>query len=87
VLSLQIVAHNSTTIANCSAFCAANFYSLAIISPDWLCRCSMQLPDEVNRWTHVNCTTHQSADGGDGAAGTAGTPAAVYYLHSGAHLL
>uniref|UniRef100_A0A383V5Q6 GH16 domain-containing protein n=1 Tax=Tetradesmus obliquus TaxID=3088 RepID=A0A383V5Q6_TETOB len=72
------LAYNASTIVNCSAVCAASFYSLAIISPDWRCRCSMQLPDEADRWRDDNCTAAAAAAGS--AAG--GVPAAVYYLHA-----
>lgn len=79
-LHMQELSYDASTIGSCSAFCAASFYSLAIISPDWRCRCSMQLPDEADRWRDDNCT----AAAGSAAAGV---PAAVYYLHAGAHAL
>jgi hypothetical protein len=64
---------NASTIGGCSSLCASEYYSLAIITPDWLCICSMALPGEADRWPDANCTA-QADDG---------TPAAVYYLHAG----
>jgi hypothetical protein len=72
------MAYNASTIASCCTMCASEFYSLAIITPDWLCGCSMSLPGDADRWSDANSTAQ--ADDGDNAWGA---PAAVYCLHAG----
>jgi len=68
--ALQARQYNYSSIKQCMPACRQQGYSLAIITPDFACRCAIATPDAMAEVQETECRT-----GGKGAT--------VFYDHDG----
>jgi hypothetical protein len=82
VLYVQFRQFTPETIQGCKAHCEGSGYSLAVVSMDWRCRCTFQLPEYYAQWpayvsNRAECVPTPEKPKVETAA--------VYYLHANAN--